>query len=126
MLPKSTITREEIVNIIKKSPMTDDLVYVCKRFPKLNKNCIEKNEKKYTFKKTFFDDKICFTLGDIEAYLETDSDYYNIYRMQLRDKFLKGVIKSDFKYSIKTKIKNTQYTLGELIDMAIFFFNQKH
>ena len=125
MLERPTLTREDIVKIIKKSPMTDDLVYVCKKFPKLNKQCKE-DKQPFIFKKTFFDNKICFTLGDIDAYLEQDSDYYNIYRMQLRDKFLKEVIKSDYKYSIKTKIKKTQYTLGELIDMAIFFFNQKH
>jgi hypothetical protein len=119
-------TREDIAKYIKKSPCTEDCIYVCKNFPRLNKALGEKKDKRYTFDRKYFDDKICFTEGDLSAYLETEPSHYNVYRMRIRDLFLRNIIRTDIKRKLHKKIKDSDYTLGELIDATIFYFNYKH
>lgn len=120
-------SREQIVKIIKKSPITEDGFYFCKRFPDLNNALGQKKEPKYTFDRIYFENKICFNNGEIEIYLEQDNSNFNIIKMKEKDNFLKEVV-GDYidQYKLNSKIKNQQFTLGELIDSTIFYFNYKN
>lgn len=118
--------RSEIAKIIKKSPTTTDGIYVCKRFPSLNKALGGGKDRPYTFDRKYFDGKVCFTEGDLKAYQEIDPSYYNIYRMRIRDKYIADVIRKDMKKALHKKLDGNDYTLSELIDMTIFYFNMYH
>jgi hypothetical protein len=119
-------SRSEIVKMIKKCPTTEDGYYYCQRFPKINEKPGEESDKGYTFDRNYFKNKICFNLAELEVYLERGPSYFNIDKMKTKDDFLYGIIKPDLTKRLNKKIRNTQYTLGELIDSAIFYFNYTH
>ena len=127
MLDCYKFKREKIANIIKNSPITEDGYYFCKQFPKLNGSLstTAKKEKGFTFDRAFFKNKLCFNIAEIELYLEKEPNNYNIATMMKKDNFLKDIIKDYKNFKLNKKIKDQEYTLGELIDSAIFVFNYK-
>lgn len=119
-------TREQIVKIIKKCQTTEDGYYFCKRFHIINQKPGEEYDKGYTFDRSYFKNKVCFNSAELEIYLEKGPSYFNIDKMKARDDFLYDVIKPDLNNKLNKKIKGSQYTLGDLIDSAIFYFNYKY
>ena len=119
-------TREEIANIIKNSPTTEDGIYFCKKFPMLNNKLGIKKEKGYIFDREEFKNKICFNNADIEAYLEREKSNYDIEKMKRKDIFLYNIIKDDIDCKLHKTIPNTRYTLSDLIDSSLFYFNYKN
>lgn len=119
-------SREDIIKIIKKCPMTEDGYYFCRIFPSLNKLPGEHLDKGYTFDRYLFENKICFNTAELEVYTEKDPSYYNIEKMKARDNFLYEIVKPDLKKKLNRKMKNSHYTLGDLIDSAIFYFNYRY
>lgn len=121
-------TREEIVQIIKKSQITEDGFYVCKNFIKLNSALGDKLEKKYKYGRYYFENKICFSQADIEIYLEEYENDFNINDLKRRDDYLYTIIKEDVDLSdnIYERVPGCLFTLSELVDTAIFVYNSKY
>lgn len=119
-------SREEIIKLIKKCQTTEDGYYFCPKFLKLNEEPGEKEDKKYTFNRGYFKNKICFNKAELEIYIETEPSYFNIEKMKAKDDFLYGIIKTDINKKLNKKIRNSHYTLGDLIDSAIFYFDYKY
>lgn len=121
-------SREDIVKIIKKSPVTQDGYYVCKNFRYLNNSKGDILDKKYKYSREYFENKICFNQADIEIYLETGPNNYDIIRMKQLDDFLLNIINEDVEAhnDINEVIKGYQFTLNELIDTSIYLFNCKY
>ena len=74
--------REDIVKLIRNSPVTKDGYYYCKEFKDINLKTGDILDKKYIYSRDMFTNKICFTNADVEAYLETDFNSYDIYSMK--------------------------------------------
>ena len=127
MLGSFKKTREEIINIVKKSQMTNDGYYVCKSFRKINKALGDNTDKKYKYSRDYFENKICFNQSDIELYLETNTKSGDIDRMRQRDNYIYNIIKDDVElYDLDDYIDGGNFTLNELIDTAIYFYNCKY
>ena len=119
-------TREDIVSIIKKSPKTKHGYYICKKFIDLNKKIGEHKDAGYIYNREKYANKICFNETEIESYLEKKKTDFDIDWMKERDDFIHRVIFKDLDLDINEKMPNEEFTLGELIDCTIFFFNSKH
>lgn len=119
-------SREDIVDIIKKSPKTKDGYYVCKKFIELNKKIGEYKDNGYIYNREKYANKICFNETEIESYLEKKKKDFDIDWMKERDDFIYKTIFKDLDLDINEKIPNEEFTLGELIDCTIFFFASKH
>lgn len=120
-------SREEIIDIIKKSPITDDGYYFCKEFKDINEKIGEKLDKGYTFTRDQFKNKICFTLDDIGAYLEKKTSKFDIEEMKKLDDYIYRLLREDIeKYKINDYIENNSFTLMELIDTSIFMYYNKY
>ena len=117
--------REDIVNIIKKSPQTKDGYYICKNFINLNKALGENKDEGYIFNRSYYENKICFDEEDIESYLEKKSNKFDADKMKARDNFIYETIAKDLNLDIDDEIPGEQFTLGELIDCTIFYFFKK-
>lgn len=127
MLGYYKLTREKIVNIIRKSPITKDGYYFCKEFRDINTKTgdfLEKNE--YIYCREMFENKVCFTNADIETYLEKDVDCCDIYAMKKKDDYLYDVIKDDVDIlNLHDKIDEYGNTFEDVIDTCIFIINNK-
>ena len=128
MLGCYKMTREEIVKRLQKSKVTTDGYYVCKEFRNMNKALGDKLDKKYKYSRDYFENKICFNQSDIELYLETDTKSNDIDRMKQRDDYIYNIIKEEIELydNINEKLWGCQFTLNELIDTSIYFFNCKY
>ena len=122
------MTREEIIKYVKKSQITTDGYYVCRGFIKMNKALGDKLDKKYKYSRDYFENKICFNQSDIEIYLETNNNDYDIDRMKQRDDYIYHIIKDDVDLydNLNDDIDGGNFTLNELIDTAIYFYNCKY
>lgn len=119
-------TRENIVNIIRKSPQTEDGYYICKKFIDMNKQIGEHKDSGYIYSREKYNNKICFSEIEIESYLEKKEKKIDIDWMKERDDFIYKTIFRDLDLDINEKIPNEEFTLGELIDCTIFFFANKY
>lgn len=119
-------SREDIIKIIKRCPTTEDGFYYCKKFPHLNETPGEKSDKGYTFDRSYFKNKICFNKAELEVYTQKGPSYFNIEKMKEKDDFLYNIIKPSLNKKLNKKMKNSHYTLSDLIDSAIFYFDYKY
>lgn len=128
MLGCFKMTREEIIKQVKKSQITTDGYYVCKKFIEMNKALGDKLDKKYKYSRDYFENKICFDQSDIEIYLETNKNDYDIDRMKQRDNYIYYIIKDDVDLydNLNDDIDGGNFTLNELIDTAIYLYNCKY
>ena len=127
MLGCYKMTREEIIKRLQKSKITTDGYYVCKEFRNINKALGDKLDKKYKYSRDYFENKICFSQSDIELYLETNTKSGDIDRMRQRDNYIYNIIKDDVElYDLDDYIDGGNFTLNELIDTAIYFYNCKY
>lgn len=127
MLGCYKMTREEIVKRLQKSKITTDGYYVCKEFRNMNKALGDKLDKKYKYSRDYFENKICFSQSDIELYLEANTKSGDIDRMRQRDNYIYNIIKDDVElYDLDDYIDGGNFTLNELIDTAIYFYNCKY
>lgn len=119
-------SREDIAKLIRESPVTEDGYYYCKEFKDINTKIGDILDKKYIYSRDMFANKICFTNADIEAYLETDFDSYDIYSMKRKDDYLYEVISKDIDmYDLKDTIDSYGNTFEDVIDTCIFIINNK-
>ena len=118
--------REDIVNIIRKSPKTKDGYYICKNFMKMNEQIGEYKDSGYIFDRYNYKNKVCFSEDDIKSYLEKDSKNFDIDKMKTKDDFIYEIIAKDLDLDINEKIPNEDFTLGELIDCTMFYFFNKY
>lgn len=125
MLGSYKYTRDEIVKKILKSPVTQDGYYVCKNFRKWVRARGTKTDKGYTFNRDPFFNKICFSNAEIEVFIEKDISHFNLETMKKKDIFLMDIISDELKHRLSDKIDKSEFTLGELIDSAIYYINYK-
>lgn len=119
-------SREDIVNIIKKSPKTKDGYYICKQFINMNKQIGEIKDSGYIYDRQNYSNKVCFSEEDINSYLEKEEKKYDIDRMKSKDDFIYEIIAKDIDLDLNDKIPNEDFTLGELIDCSMFYFFRKY
>ena len=93
----------------------------------MNKALGDKLDKKYKYSRDYFENKICFNQSDIEIYLETNTYFNDIDRMKQRDDYIYNIIRDDVElYDLNDYIDGGHFTLDELIDTAIYFYNCKY
>ena len=126
MIGSYKFTREEIVNKIRRCPKTKDGYYVCKKFIYWNMSNGEKLEKDYLSPRDYFRIKICFDELDIKRYTTKSNFDGNVNLMIRRDEFLHDVIIKDLKYPLRKKFPGKKFSLSDLIDSTIFYFNYKY
>ena len=125
MIGSYKYTREEIIVKIKSSPITQDGFFICKDFNEWNNARGDKVDKGYFYRRQEFSNKICFNIAEIEVYTEKENIGFNIENMHRRDQFLYNVIKEDINKSIHEEIKGQTYTLSELIDTTLYYYDVK-
>lgn len=125
MLGYYKYTREEIINKIKRSPKTKDGYYVCRKFKEWNKMLGEKLEKGKLYSRECFQNKICFNNLDLKRYYAEGTFDENIAQMVRRDEFIYDIIHKDLKLPLNKKLPGKKFTLSELIDATIFYFDCK-
>ena len=128
MLGSYKKTRNDIVKLIKKCPITPDNFYICKNFRKWNAELGNHVEKNYAYSRSYFENKICFNTSDIELYLETNRDYNcDIDNMKRRDNYVYDIIKEEIEIvdDIYENLPGCAFSLAELIDTSIFVYNSK-
>jgi len=119
-------SREDIVKIIKNSPVTHDGYFYCEKFKDINMALGDVLEKKYVYNREYFENKICFSLSDIDAYLETELDAYDVYTMKQKDNYLYDIIKDDIGITkLNDVIDKYGNTYEDVIDTCIYFLNNK-
>ena len=69
MIRHSLMTRQELVEIVKKSPRTTDGYYFCPRFKHLVMLDGPNKDGEYFYDRYLFKRKICFTDDDIKVFL---------------------------------------------------------
>lgn len=129
MLGYYKYTRNQIVNIIKKSPKTKDGYYYVYKFPVLNsmRGKIDgERDTKYYYTREYFKNKICFNEDDINCYLTISKMDYDINKMKTIDDKLKDIIGELNGMKLDNKIEDKDYTLDELIDTSIYLLNNKY
>ena len=121
--------RKEIVELIKKSPKTCDGYYYFPKFSHYNLkvgNINNERDTKYYYKRELFKNKICFNEYDINCYLSTLEINYDVNKMEFIDEKIKDIIKDFTDLKLNDKVPSENYTLNELIDTSIFFYNNKY
>ena len=119
-------SREDIVKIIKNSPVTKDGYLYCEKFRDINMALGDILEKKYIYDRSFFENKVCFSTSDIEAYLETELDSYDVYEMKMKDEYLYGIIENDIGITkLSDVVDKYGNTYEDVIDTCIYFLNNK-
>ena len=129
MLGYYKYTREKIVEIIRKSPKTNDGFYYVKQFPELN-NTIgkidgEKNSA-YYYPREIFNKKLLFNEFEIESYLSKKNNNLDTERMEFMDKQIYNIIVDFIDYDLDQKLPGCLFNLNELIDTSIYFINMKY
>lgn len=125
-MSKYKYPRETLVKRIKNSPVTDDGYYYCKNFKRWVNMKGTNIDQGYTFDRVHFKDKLCFNNAEIEVFLDKDKSNFDIYKMERKDAFLFDVIKDNLNDKLHKNIHNSKYTLGELIDSALFYYGYKY
>lgn len=92
----------------------------------MNEQIGEYKDSGYIFDRYNYKNKVCFSEDDIKSYLEKDSKSFNIDKMKTKDDFIYEIISKDLDLDINEKIPNEDFTLGELIDCAMFYFFNKY
>lgn len=129
MLGRYAFQRDDIIESIEKSEVTPDGYYFCPNFKYDNCKVGKFQDKGYKFNRELFKDKICFTREDLEAYsaeFDESTDYFNISDMYRRDNFVNEIISPYKTFTLNEPLPDVMFTLSELIDNAIFKFNQKY
>lgn len=125
MIGSYKYSREEIISKIKNSPITPDGFFICKDFNEWNNAHGDKVDRGYYFKRQEFINKFCFNIAEIEIYTEKENIGFNIENMHKRDKFLYEVVKEDINKSLYEEIQGQKYTLSELIDTTLYYYDVK-
>lgn len=126
MIRSCMLSRKELIDLVLKSPQTEDGIYFCPRFRSLVLMDGPIGDGDYYYDRFIFKDKICFTDDDIKVFLahqdmNIDIDFIKI----VDDKMLNALNGIDTLY-LDDKVPNTDYTLSELIDTCMFICEEKY
>ena len=121
-------TREEIIHKIQNTNKTTDGYYFAKDFNQMNENKSGNIlDKGYYFNRNEFKNKYIFSEKDIELYLSKDKEDLNqLIRMQSFDKKIYEVIYEFINFELNSQLPSYPFTLNELIDTTIYWFNCKY
>lgn len=126
MIRSCLFSRKELVDIIKKSPITNDGYHFCPRFKLIVLQTGSTKDNGYYYDRTLFKDFCCFNDDIISMFLakkkkDLDIDLFNVIQTKLNE-----VIKGYEFLNIKDYIPKENYTLEELIDTTIYIFKYKY
>lgn len=126
MIRSCLFSRKELVDIIKKSPKTNDGYHFCPRFKLIVLQTGNKKDNDYYYDRTLFKDFCCFNDDDISMFISkkkkaTDIDLLNVIQTKLNE-----VIKGYEFLNITDYLPKEQYTLEELIDTTIYITKYKY
>ena len=122
-------SRNEIAEIIKTSPKTNDGFYYVRKFPELNNQTGKldnENDSIYYYSRDLFMNKYVFNDFEIECYLSEKKKNFNYDKMQLLDTKIKTTIEDFINYGLNEQIPDYEFNLNELIDTTIYFYNIKN
>ena len=125
MIKRCLFSRKELIEMIKKSPRTNDGYYFFPRFRILITQEGKINDTAYYYDRSYFKNYICFNDDDLNFFTTKKKSKMDIELFMFIQNKLNEVIKGFEFLSLKDIIPNEQYTLEELIDTTIYIIKYK-
>lgn len=119
-------SREELVDMIKKSPRTKDGYFFFPRFRVLAFTPGKIKDTGYYYDRSIFSDKICFHEEDFRTFLAKRSIKMDFQLERFIDNKLKDALRGLEYLDLKDKVGSKGYTLEELIDTTIYLTKYKY
>lgn len=126
MLRSCLMTRKELVEIIKKAPITKDKYYYFPRFRALVLLPGNIKDDGYYYDRSLFRDKMCFDETDLKMFTARKRAIVDADLRRFIDNKLKEVLKGIEFLQLKDQVPGTDYTLEELIDNTIYLVKHKY
>ena len=126
MLGYYKYSRKDIAEMIRNSPKTKDGYYYIRSFAYLNNTKGRIDEHKdtgYYYPRDIFSNKLVFNDDEINSYLSKTKTNLNVEKMQLMDKKIKETINGLTDFGLDEDLPGYAFTLNELIDTTIYFYN---
>ena len=120
------MSRKELVEMIKKSPITKDKYYFFPRFRALVLLPGNIKDDGYYYDRSFFKDKMCFDETDLRMFTSRKKATADADLKRFIDNKLKDVLKGIEFLQLKDQVPGTDYTLEELIDNTIYLVKHKY
>ena len=126
MINRNFLSREDLINLIKKSPRTPDGFYYFPKFTQMAKIPGEIIDKNFYYSRDLFYNKKVFSNEDIQMFLSKEKSNYDLDLFIFIKNKINDIIGNCYEYcELKDKIPSMNYTLGELIDCALFVLMKK-
>lgn len=119
-------SRQELVEMIKKSPQTKDGYFYFPRFPQILLLKGKIKDTGYFYDRSVFCDKICFNEKDIKSFLSKKSTKMDFVLERLIDNRLKEILKGLETLHLNSYIDSKGFTLEELIDTTIYITKYRY
>lgn len=126
MIRTNMFAREELVDLIKKSPKTKDGYYFFPRFPNLVLLTGKIKDNGYYYDRSIFKDKVCFHDEDLKSFLAKKSTKMDLVLERFIDNKLQEVLHGLENLNLCCKINSKGTTLEELIDTTIYITKYKY
>lgn len=125
MIKRCLFSRKELIEIIKKSPITNDGYYFCPRFKIIINQEGKIDDGKYFYDRSYFKNYMCFNKEDLDFFTAKKKTKKDIELLMFIQNKLNEVLKGYEFLHLKDKIPNEDYTLEELIDTTIYVIKYK-
>lgn len=126
MIRTCLFSRKELVDMIKKSPKTNDGYHFIPRFKLIVLQIGSIKDTGYYYDRSFFKNFCCFNDDDISMFISKKKKDMDIELLNVIQTKLNEVIKGYEFLNIKDYIPKEQYTLEELIDTTIYITKYKY
>lgn len=126
MIRSCLLSRKELVDLIRKAPITKDGHYFFPRFKVLVLLEGGIKETGYFYDRSIFRDKICFDEDDIRMFCAKKKVNLDIDLKRIIDNKLNETLKGLEFLHLKDIIPSSSYTLEELIDSTIYLIKYKY
>lgn len=126
MISFNMFSRQELVEMIKKSPQTKDGYFYFPRFPQILFLKGKIKDTGYFYDRSVFSNKICFNEKDIKSFLSKRSTKMDFILEHLIDNKLKEILKGLETLHLNSYIDSKGFTLEELIDTTIYITKYRY
>lgn len=120
------LTRKELVDLILKSPQTDDGIYFCPRIKSLILQDGPNNDGDYYYDRYIFKDKTCWSISDVKIFLAKQEMNVDIDLITIMDQKMEGALDGLYSLKLNDIVPQNDYTLSELIDTCVFIVKEKY
>lgn len=126
MIRACQYSRKELVDIVLKSPKTEDGHYFCPRFKALVLSPGEIKDSDYYYDRDLFKRKMVFSISDVKLFLSPKEMDYDLNLMSITDTKMEETLKGIEFLALSDIVPNTTYNLEELIDTCVFLMKEKY